>query len=625
MDPVNHPLISPTPSAASQALAERLARLQLAGLEKRAALEGRSPREQLLTEFEQDRQTKSLSEITVTYGAEAAAEVRNARLAEGREFMDRVRSRTSEEGGQDAALSIARTTVGLVGGTLGLASKLGNEAGPGAWVQDLAESGTFGEAIAERSREAKRQVTEGISNTTSRFDAALARRMSRVTQANERVVNAEIAAAEAANLAEYERDVAAGTPAWVAGTERVATDLWDAAGSTLSNPTVASNMVVGQLPTLGIGMGARAAVTTEQVAARAALLAERKAVREGMGTFGVNAARVTDEITSQAQRQLMNRNLMLGTGAAEGGGAYQQGTAEILATPIADLIEQFPEYADRLRNDVNPEAVRAELASEVGLRAAAIQAPLAGLTSRVAARFETNPVGAGLDGATTAGQRLTANLANVAQEGIEETIQSGGGEFAGNLAMDLAGRENVDLLDGVGAGAGQGLVGGLGMAGALQAPSTAFNAASVALNTGLDAGKQALGKLMEVGEARREKAQAPVREQAAAVTARRAEVSSAVDTELKDLGQDLPADSAVDAQVRTELGAEGLGKVSTLSRVIEAIKTEEDPAKLDQYRIFGVKTARELSQAQSQISARLEAETDAEDNQGMETLILAIN
>ena len=92
-------------------------------------------------------------------------------------------------------------------------------------------------------------------------------------------------------------------------------------------------------------------------------------------------------------------------------------------------------------------------------------------------------------------------MANVGQEGIEETFQSGGGELAGNLAMASAGRD-VDLLEGVGAGAGQGLAGGLGMAGALQAPSLAGNTAAAGLELGVELGKQALAPLMARGKKR---------------------------------------------------------------------------------------------------------------------------
>lgn len=423
------------------------------------------------------------------------------------------------------------------------------------------------------------------------------------------------------------RRIQQGTNKYLAEAEHFGREVVDAAGNYLARPTSLSTEIVGQIPLMGLGTVVRAATPEAAVAARAAAQQARNvAAAQAAGHSGRAAGSqlARQELIAKARDELVRRNTALAVTGTEVASTYADVGTEIQQTPIKELKRLYPEkFAEYAAKNFTDEQARDALASDLATTAAAINAPMALLSSRMGLGAQTNPLG------RSAGNRIRETLVDVAGEAGEEFSQGVGSQMSGNLAKMGHGNEEVTALDGAGRAGGAGLAVSLGTSGVLQGPAVAGaavgNAAIAAASAGRDVGKLALGALVERGKQVRANAEAAAKEQAQEVSARREQVAATVETELQDLGQGLPEDSTLDPQVRTELGAEGLGKVSTLSRVIEAIKVEEDPAKLNQYRIFGVKTARELSQAQSQITARLEAETDPEAKQRLESLSLAIN
>lgn len=636
MDPIDDTPVSALPSPAALALRERLNRLQQVGLEKRASLNKVTPQEQMLQELEQDRHTKTTAELRAMYGDGLAIMADNANRLEAQQEINRTRGRTLSELVVDNPLAMARTGVTMTGGGVALSDRLNRLGGPGAVTDRLLSSGLFGEETAKRYVENRTRASMAVVKATSAVDAALGRRMSSASQASDQYVNAQIAASQQKNRAAYDLAVADGESPWLAGAKRIGSDLGDAVKATASDGTTLSNLVVGQVPTLGIGLGARAAVTAEGVAARAALLAEREAVRGGMGTFGVTAARVTPALEAKAAEQLATRNLVVGTGLSEGAGGYQQAAGEIAAMSPAELAEAFPEYAERLRTEINPEAVRDEIMGKVGMRTAVLQGIAAGGISRIASRFELSPLTSGLSSTKKAASRLGANAANVLQEGAEETLQSGSGQLASNVANLAVGRQDVDWAGGVGTAAGQGLVGGIGMAGALQAPSAAGNAALAAGSLALDGvGKGALwaaAKIKARGENVRKAMKGEADKDFLGAVEAQAAVAAATPDILKQAGPAAeaadfslkPSDNVPEGLVTPTEGEPVTNKLQAQASAIFQLATQPDMdnERRLQLKVFVAHNARETQDQIGQVlQPALDAATDDATREQLATAI----
>lgn len=134
--------------------------------------------------------------------------------------------------------------------------------------------------------------------------------------------------------------------------------------------------------------------------------------------------------------------------AQESGSVYQQTVTEALAQleTNTELTEE-EKYAK---------------ANAAGLKAAAIQAPVAAATGLLTSKFEAKPFKF---------DTLRKARSNIGREGVEETIQSGSGQLSQNIAIQDKINSEQSLSEGVGSEAAVGLIGGVASAGALQAPS----------------------------------------------------------------------------------------------------------------------------------------------------------
>ncbi|QDP54355.1 MAG: putative virion DNA-directed RNA polymerase [Prokaryotic dsDNA virus sp.] len=225
---------------------------------------------------------------------------------------------------------------------------------------------------------------------------------------------------------------------FVASLRRFGRDTVDTLGNIWENPEITSDIVSQGAGSLLAGgplskglksIGRKALETAVRI--RPATLAS------------TTAARVAD---------IGGRSAMpLAIGAMEAGGAYQQTVNEAL-----NLLNDRDDLTD---------AEKADLANKAGLQAASIQAPVGTLTGALVSKFEASPLAA---------RGVVSATKNIGKEGVEETAQSASGQLAQNLAI----RNNVDpsrdLSEGVGEQAASGLVGGVGAAGVVQVPGTAL-------------------------------------------------------------------------------------------------------------------------------------------------------
>ena len=424
------------------------------------------------------------------------------------------------------------------------------------------------------------EATQKVMETASEWDQALRNRRSRISQLNEEAVARENQAASAENArlrAESDNPESFGQAAF-----EQARNFRDVAGNIISNPTRMFDLVTSQLPSLGAGLGAR-------------------------GVVSAGSALLRKELTEEARQRALTGALAANVGAMEGSGAFGEAYRGVLEAPIEDLIRQYPDRAEALRT--NPEQARRDLAESVALPAAGMQAVAAGLTSRLAADFELNPLGSTTAGraAGTAGARLRGNVSNVARETAEETIQSSTGALAGNAAEMLAGNVETSLLDDTGASAAEGTVGGLGMAGAMQAPSIAANTVALPISAVINRAN----KIKEEIKAEEKKGR---QAEVAAVASMAADASITSQEVPEEVRYTAPVEDPILTPERNEeLKTASADRLQSLAQVLTALEDTEgaDPATVQSSSLYAIKTARTLRNHVAQVvDPAIEAATD---------------
>lgn len=227
----------------------------------------------------------------------------------------------------------------------------------------------------------------------------------------------------------------------------------------------------------------------------------------------------------------------LSIAAMEGSGAYQGA--------VSDAVDQGASNED---------------ANAAGLEAAAIQAPVAALTGKLVSHFEAHPF---------AVPSIKAAAGNVLKEGIEEGIQSAGGQLAQNQGIKDFVNPNQDLLAGVGEQVGQGALFGSLSAGTTQAPGIALNgavkAAKISGQAAATAGRAAISPILDRAD------------RFAAEAEKASPVAAARMTE----AQNMAATAAADPGFRDEIkAAVDPAKTDYLDRLFDNAKF--DPAEADQ-------------------------------------------
>ena len=374
-------------------------------------------------------------EILNKYGNEQGLQIINSRA----NAADVVRQDLSKQRTNAEAFGDTLSGVGL-----GVANTLGGIAALGTGlVNDNA-----GASIASGMD----WLNEGVHNLQS--DALNATR--KVVQNQNQITAQE-------NQKLYEEDIKNGESDLVASLSRIGRDAFDSVANTLDNGMAASDGLsegIGSLFTGGPLIRGVSALGKVMVGGDKAVKGITLAA--GLGSRPAQVALSAGRVAAPA----------VAIGGMEAGGAYQQTASEIMKMSQQELASKSPVYQQHIADGLSPDEARRQTASETGITAAGLTAPVAAATGPLVSRFELNPLKVG---------SLAGAGSNMLRETVEEGIQSGFGQFAQNTAI----KENVDAsrdtLKGVGEQTGLGALYGFGSAGVAQAPGATVKAAGAAV------------------------------------------------------------------------------------------------------------------------------------------------
>ncbi|AWY03381.1 translation initiation factor 2 [Escherichia phage phi G17] len=374
-------------------------------------------------------------EIINKYGNEQGLQILNSRA----NAADVVRQDLSKQRTNAEAFGDTLSGVGL-----GVANTLGGIAALGTGlVNDNA-----GASIASGMD----WLNEGVRNLQS--DAL---------NANRNVVQNQNQITAQENQKLYEQDIKNGENDLVASLSRIGRDAFDSVANTLDNGMAASDGLsegIGSLFTGGPLIRGVSALGKVMVGGDKAVKGITLAAE--LGSRPAQVALSAGRVAAPA----------VAIGGMEAGGAYQQTASEIMKMSHQELASKSPVYQQHIADGLSPDEARRQTASETGITAAGLTAPVAAATGPLVSRFELNPLKVG---------SLAGAGSNMLRETVEEGIQSGFGQFAQNTAI----KENVDAsrdtLKGVGEQAGLGALYGFGSAGVAQAPGATVKAAGAAV------------------------------------------------------------------------------------------------------------------------------------------------
>ena len=392
-------------------------------------------------------------EIINKYGNEQGLQILNSRAnAADVVRQDLSKQRTNAEAFVDTLSGVGLGVANTLGGIAALGTGLVND--------------NAGASIASGMD----WLNEGVHNLQS--DALNATR--KVVQ-NQNQISAQ------KNQRLYEQDIKNGESDLVASLSRIGRDAFDSVANTLDNGMAATDGLsegVGSLFTGGPLIRGVSALGKVMVGGDKAVKGITLAA--GLGSRPAQVALSAGRVAAPA----------IAIGGMEAGGAYQQTASEIMKMSHQELASKSPVYQQHIADGLSPDEARRQTASETGIIAAGLTAPVAAATGPLVSRFELNPLKVG---------SLAGAGSNMLRETVEEGIQSGFGQYAQNRAI----KENVDAtrdtLKGVGEQAGLGALYGFGSAGVAQAPGATVKAvgasAGPALRTTL-AGASLVGKTL---------------------------------------------------------------------------------------------------------------------------------
>lgn len=374
-------------------------------------------------------------EIINKYGNEQGLQILNSRA----NAADVVRQDLSKQRTNAEAFGDTLSGVGL-----GVANTLGGIAALGTGLVNDNAGATIASGMD--------WLNEGVHNLQS--DALNATR--KVVQ-NQNQISAQ------KNQKLYEQDIKNGESDLVASLSRIGRDAFDSVTNTLDNGMAASDGLsegVGSLFTGGPLIRGVSALGKVMVGGDKAVKGITLAAE--LGSRPAQIALSAGRVAAPA----------IAIGGMEAGGAYQQTASEIMKMSHQELASKSPVYKQHIADGLSPDEARRQTASETGIIAAGLTAPVAAATGPLVSRFELNPLKVG---------SLAGAGSNMLRETVEEGIQSGFGQFAQNTAI----KENVDAsrdtLKGVGEQAGLGALYGFGSAGVAQAPGATVKAAGAAV------------------------------------------------------------------------------------------------------------------------------------------------
>lgn len=512
-------------------------------------------------------------EIINKYGNEQGLQILNSRA----NAADVVRQDLSKQRTNAEAFGDTLSGVGL-----GVANTLGGIAALGTGLVNDNAGATIASGMD--------WLNEGVHNLQS--DALNATR--KVVQ-NQNQISAQ------KNQKLYEQDIKNGESDLVASLSRIGRDAFDSVANTLDNGMAASDGLsegVGSLFTGGPLIRGVSALGKVMVGGDKAVKGITLAAE--LGSRPAQVALSAGRVAAPA----------IAIGGMEAGGAYQQTASEIMKMTHQELASKSPVYQQHIADGLSPDEARRQTASETGIIAAGLTAPVAAATGPLVSKFELNPLKVG---------SLAGAGSNMLRETVEEGIQSGFGQFAQNTAI----KENVDAsrdtLKGVGEQAGLGALYGFGSAGVAQAPGATVKAAGAAAGPALRttlAGASLVGKtlakaaspitniLVQRGEevAKRNEQASPVSDvtvnAAAQEAATQAEQAQATVQEAVDAMDITPEEKAAATQYATDLAqamkfdpveleqanpaireavSGSTNRVEAIQKMADLVNTAEDP------------------------------------------------
>lgn len=218
----------------------------------------------------------------------------------------------------------------------------------------------------------------------------------------------------------------------------------------------------------------------EQVVEDPTLLEE--GVASGVGSMLVggpvsrvlgSGAKVVNTAVNPARARIANELIddavfPLTIAAMEGGGNAASAAQQVMDMPLEDLWAE-PAFQQLVSDGMSVDDARRRIADRAGAMALSISAPVGALTGRLVEKLETAPF---------ARTSPTGLAVNSGKEFIEEGIQSGVGELAGNIGQVVSGADaDASLGQGVGEAAIQGALYGAGTPGVTQGPGVALTQA----------------------------------------------------------------------------------------------------------------------------------------------------
>lgn len=376
----------------------------------------------------------SALEIINKYGPEQGMQILNSRVNAANEVRrDLSQDRTYGQTAFDTLSGIGLGVANTVGGIAALGTGLVND--------------NAGATIASGMD----WLNEGVHGLQS--DAL---------NANRKVVQNQNQISAQENQKLYEQDIKNGESNLVASLSRIGRDAYDSVANTLDNGTAAGDGL-----SEGVGSLFTGGPMIRGVAALGKVLAG--------GEKAVKGITLAAELGSRPARATLAAGRVaapaVAIGSMEAGGAYQQTASEIMKMSHTELAAKSPVYQQHIADGMSPDEARRQTASETGIEAAAITAPVAAATGPLVSRFELNPLKVG---------SLAGAGSNMLRETVEEGIQSGTGQYAQNRAIKGNVDASRDTLKGVGEQTGLGALYGFGSAGVAQAPGSVVKAAGVA-------------------------------------------------------------------------------------------------------------------------------------------------
>lgn len=402
-------------------------------------------------------------ELINKYGIEQGTQLINQRAnAADQVYRDKTIERTPGRGAIDTATGVALGLGNTLGGIAALGTGMVND-NAGAWLSEqLGNLGDWAHSTQSDALNARRKVVASQGQITA-LD----------------------------NENQYKQDIKDGVNPTVAALSRVGRDALDSVGNVMQDGTALTDGLaegVGSLFAAGPiikGINALGKVATGTRAVQGARVAA--AIDAASGTNSL--ARIGVAALDKAGRVAPS---MLGIGAMEAGGVYQQTVNDILKMPHQELLAKSPVYQQHIADGMSPDEARRQTASETGIDAAAIQFPIAAATGPLVSRFEMSPMRVG---------SLGSALSNVGRETIEEGIQGATGQLSQNIAQKQNIDKNQDLAKGVGEQLGLGALYGFGAAGVVQAPGAAGKAVGAALSPAIRTTMAGLRAVGDVGAA----------------------------------------------------------------------------------------------------------------------------